>query len=416
MPPAFFDVRMRGFKDRTEVPVAWALLDARTSRLPAVRCPLADAFGRILASAVVADVDIPPFDRAAMDGYALRGEDTFSASAYSPIEIRVIGTATPGRAFPGRIHSFEAVRIMTGAPIPEGADAVLPAEFAHESDNLLRVHEPVTPGRHIGRRGEDIASGHVVLPADRRLRAQDLGILSALGVREVLVVQRPVVDIWATGDELLPTGSRPEGYRIVDSNTPMLTALVARDGGVVGSCALIPDDPERLRRALDQSQADVVLISGGSSVGQEDHTPRIVAERGELPVHGLALRPASPTGIGFVEGKIVFLLPGNPVSCLCAYDLLAGRTIRQLGGRSPELPYLRRRLPLAGKITSALGRLDYVRVRVTAQGVEPIAVSGASLLSTTTSADGFVLVDPDREGHAPGEEVDVWLYDAVLAV
>jgi molybdopterin molybdotransferase len=416
MTAPFFDVRMKGFRDRTDVATAWALLDARTQRLPACRCSIAEAAGMILAATVIADLDLPPFDRAAMDGYALRGEDTFSASSYSPIELRIIGTVTPGRVFQGEVGPSEAVRIMTGAPLPAGADAVLPAEFAQEDHGILRVHEPVTPGRHVGKRGEDIAAGHVVLPADRRLRAQDLGILAALGVREVSVVRRPIVDLWATGDELLPPGAKPSGYRIVDSNTPMLQALVQRDGGVIGSWGLLPDQPDRIRTALQQSQADIVLITGGSSVGQEDHTPRLVAELGDLPIHGLALRPASPTGIGFVNGRVVFLLPGNPVSCLCAYDLLAGRTLRLIGGRSPELPYLRRRLPLAGKISSALGRLDYVRVRISPHGVEPLAVSGASLLSTTTAADGFVLVDPDREGFAPGDEVEVWLYDGVLAV
>ena len=156
----------------------------------------------------------------------------------------------------------------------------------------------------------------------------------------------------------------------------------------------------------------MVLISGGVSVGQEDHAPRVVAELGELAVHGVALRPASPAGFGFVAGRVVFLLPGNPVSCLCAYDLFAGRAIRTLGGRSRAMPYPVRTLPAARKIVSAIGRVDYVRVRVTPAGVEPIATSGASILSSTVAADGFVLVDGGLEGHAPGELVAVHFYDA----
>ncbi len=414
MPAPFFDVRMKGFRDRLDVTAAWAILDARTSRLPPQLCPTTEAAGRTLADSVMAELDIPPFDRAAMDGYAVRGEDTFGATPYSPIELAVVGTVLPGRPFNQSIQPSQAARIMTGAPMPGGADAVVPAEVAEEAQGVVRICEAVSPGRHVGKRGEDISVGQQVLSAGRRLRPQDIGVLSSLGVREVAVIRRPTVDIFATGDELLPAGSRPQAYRIADSNTPMLVALVRRDGGEVRRVQLLPDDPACLRQALIEGASDVVLISGGSSVGQEDHTPRLIAELGELPIHGLALRPASPAGVGFLPGRVVFLLPGNPVSCLCAYDLLAGRTLRLMGGRSPELPYLRRRWPLASKITSALGRLDYVRVKITSQGVEPLAVSGASLLSTTTKADGFVLVDPDCEGHAPGEEVDVWLYDSVV--
>jgi molybdopterin molybdotransferase len=252
------------------------------------------------------------------------------------------------------------------------------------------------------------------------LRPQDVGLLASIGAASVAAVRRPRVAVLVTGDELLPPGSAPEGYRIVDSNSPMLAALVGRDGGECLSARYLPDRYEAVRDAIRDADADVVLVSGGSSVGKEDHAPRAVAELGELAVHGVALRPASPTGIGFLtheprslppRSRVVFLLPGNPVSCLCAYDLFAGRAVRKLGGRGWELPYRRVALPLAAKVVSAVGRVDYVRVRVEGDGVHPIAVSGASILSTTVAADGFVLVDRDREGFAPGEVVEVWLYD-----
>jgi molybdopterin molybdotransferase len=166
-----------------------------------------------------------------------------------------------------------------------------------------------------------------------------------------------------------------------------------------------------VQAALTGSDADALLISGGSSVGQEDHAPRVLAELGELAVHGVALRPASPTGVGFLNHRPVFLLPGNPVSCLCAYDLFAGRAIRRLGGKSEELPYRSDCLPLAEKLVSAVGRVDYVRVRVKEGKIEPLATSGASILSSTTRADGFVLTSRDSEGHGPGELVRVYFYD-----
>jgi molybdopterin molybdotransferase len=191
----------------------------------------------------------------------------------------------------------------------------------------------------------------------------------------------------------------------------MLEALVRRDGGIPLGVTLLADRRDAIREAMLQSPGEVLLVSGGSSVGKEDHAPSLLAELGELPIHGLALRPASPTGIGFLGRRVVFLLPGNPVSCLCAYDLFAGRAIRRFGGRKPDMPYRVMKLPLAAKIVSAIGRVDYVRVRIVQGQVEPFAISGASLLSTTTAADGFVLVPRDREGYAPGEQVEVSLYD-----
>jgi molybdopterin molybdotransferase len=191
----------------------------------------------------------------------------------------------------------------------------------------------------------------------------------------------------------------------------MLAALVARDGGECLPVRYLRDDHAAVREAIRDAAADLVLVSGGTSVGAEDHAPRAVAELGELAVHGIALRPAAPTGVGFIGARVVVLLPGNPVSCLCAYDLFAGRVVRRLGGRPGEMPYRKVPVPLAGKIVSAIGRIDYVRVRIENGQAMPVAVSGAAILSTTVAADGFVLVERDREGHAPGETVEVWLYD-----
>jgi molybdopterin molybdotransferase len=360
---------------------------------------------------------VPGFDRAAMDGFALRGEETFGAGPYNPLEFTVVGETLPGRPFAGTVGPGQAVRIMTGAPLPAGADAVLQAEAAEEigEGERVRVSEAVPPGRNVGQLGEDVQVGTVVLPAGRMLRPQDLGVLASIGANPVRVVRRPEVAILVTGDELLPCGSRPAGYRIVDSNSVMLAALVRRDGGLPQSPQLIADRREKVREAMLKSGADVLLISGGSSVGKEDHAPRILDEIGELVVHGVALRPASPAGFGFLPGsppRPVFLLPGNPVSCLCAYDLFAGRAVRRLGGRSGDLPYRRVQLELSRKIASAIGRMDYVRVVIREGKVAPLATSGASILSSTTRADGFVLVPRDSEGQGVGETVDVFLYDS----
>jgi len=415
--PETADVRMRGFARRTTVDDALKWLDEQTERLTGVAVPLATeavpldgAAGRVLAVDATSPVDVPAFDRSMMDGFALRSADTIGASAYNRLEIGVIGKSMPGRPFSGTVGPGQAVRIMTGAPLPDGADAVLPAEMVEIGDDRILAQGDVSPGKHVGRIGEDIAAGTVVLPAGRVLRPQDVGVLSSIGTAEVPVVRQPRVRIVVTGNELLPAGSKPESNKIVDSNGPMLSALVRRDGGTAVHPGVVPDEPEAILEAI-RSEADVVLVSGGSSVGEEDYAPALLIEHGELAIHGIAMRPSSPTGMGRLDGRLVFLLPGNPVSCLCAYDFFAGRAIRVLGGRSGDWPYRRHRLPLVRKIASAVGRLDCTRVRVVDNGAEPLAIAGASMLTSTTRADGFVLVPPDSEGYPPGTEVDVYLYD-----
>lgn len=405
------DVRMKGFRQRTDVVDVLRLLDGRIAKLSSESVSISEAAGRVLASDVTAEVDVPHFDRSAMDGYAVRAEETFGATDYNPLQLRIVGQSLPAQPADVALQPGEAIRIMTGAPMPEGADAVLVAESAEEREGIVFIRDSVAPGRHVGRTGEDIRSGTPVLSRGRVLRAQDVALLSSIGHPEPDVVRRPLVDIFVTGNELLPVGSRPTGTSIVDSNSLMLAALVARDGGIARRHDVVRDERDLIRRALAESDAEVILVTGGSSVGAEDHAPTIVAELGELVVHGIAMRPSSPAGIGFIETTPVFLLPGNPVSCLCAYDFFGGRTIRVLGGRRAEWPHRRRRALLGRKIASAVGRVDYVRVGFEDDVVIPIATSGASILSSTTRADGFVIMDRDSEGRAPGEEVEVFLYD-----
>ena len=421
---ALDDVRMRGFARRHTVDAALAWLDAQLHPLPDEVAPLRLCAGRVLSAPIVSQVDVPGFDRATMDGYAVLAESTEGAAAYNRRPLLVVGDALPGRAFDGVVGPGQAVRIMTGAPMPSGSNAVLPAEFTEPPDSLDGTDESnalpvrrytisaladVSPGKHVGATGEDIRRGSVLLVQGRVLRPQDLGVLSSVGVRDIHVTSRPRVRLVVTGNEVLPSGSLPHEYRIADANGPMLSALVERDGGRVDFPGPVPDDHDAILDGL-RAEADVVIVSGGSSVGLEDLAPGLVARHGELAIHGIAMRPSSPTGLGRVGHRLVFLLPGNPVSCLCAYDFFAGRAIRALGGRSTTWPYRSTRGRLRRKISSPIGRLDYARVRLEDGAVEPIAVGGASLLSSTTRADGFVIVPADSEGWAAGADVDVWLY------
>ena len=429
---------MRGFARRHTVAAALAWLDAQLHTLDSESVPLRAAAGRVLASSIVSDIDVPGFDRATMDGYAVVADSTEGATPYNRVTLKVVGDALPGSPFARTLAGGEAVRIMTGAPMPAGSDAVLPAESVDAGDDrgddrggddrrggpsgppstpsTISAISDVSPGKNIGRRGEDIVRGTTLLEIGRVLRPQDLGVMSSIGLSGVPVVGRPRVRLVITGNELLPAGSKPRDFQITDANGPMLAALAERDGAIVDSPGLVRDEPESILAAL-HADADIVIVSGGSSVGIEDHAPTLVATHGELAVHGIAMRPSSPTGMGRIGQRLIFLLPGNPVSALCAYDFFAGRAIRALGGRSKDWPYRSVRATLARKISSPIGRLDYARVRLdpsTTLGAgaraEPISVSGASVLSSTTRADGFVIVEQDSEGFAAGSEVMVWLY------
>ena len=405
------DVRMHGFRRRAEVPTVLEWIDRHALRLDVETVPVEEAAGRILAADVIAQLCVPGFDRAAMDGYALRGAETSGASEYNPLAFPVLGQAMPGQPFAGPVQSSAAIRIMTGAPVPGGLDAVVPVEYTSETAGEIAITRPVAPGQHVGRRGEDIEEGAVVLRTGRCLRAQDVGLVASLGQAQVSAVRRPRVRILVTGNEVRAPGTPKGEYQIYDANSYMLRGLIARDGGVVEAHYRLGDDPDRIRDALLAPGADVILVSGGSSVGSEDYAPQLIAELGELAIHGVAMRPSSPAGAGRIESTLVFLLPGNPVSCLCAYDFFAGRAIRIRGGRSTDWPHRTRQFPVARKIVSAIGRVDYCRVRVVDGRAEPIALAGASILSSTTRADGFVIVPAESEGYAPDTEVTVHLYE-----
>ena len=411
---------MQGFARRHTVQAALTWLDAQVTQLDAEDVPIRAAGGRVLASAIASAIDIPGFDRATMDGYAVIAQSTEGATPYNRIPLNVVGDALPGAPFLRQLAPGEAVRIMTGAPMPDGSDAVLPAEFVEVSSRALdpaTLDQPcgvlalstVSPGKNVGRRGEDIVAGTTVLEAGRLLRPQDLGVMSSIGLGTARCTRRPRVRLVITGNELLPSGSAPYGFHITDANGPMLAALAERDGAIVDFPGLVRDEADAILAGL-QADADIVIVSGGSSVGIEDLAPMLVARHGELVVHGIAMRPSSPTGFGRIGNRLIFLLPGNPVSALCAYDFFAGRAIRGLGGRPAQWPYRAMRATLARKISSPIGRVDYARVRLEDGHVEPLSVGGASVLSSTTRADGFVIVGDDSEGFPAGAEVEVWLY------
>ncbi len=403
------DIRMRGFRERSTVEEALAAALDGVKALPAERVPVTGSTGRVLAGNVVSGIDVPAFRRAMMDGYAVRAEDTYGASAYNPIPLRVVGSSMPGHPSDAPVVPGACVRIMTGAPIPEGADAVLKVEDTRRSGNLVEATAPVPVGRNAARIGEDVRVGDPVLASGTVLLPQDVGILVAIAADPVDVVRRPVVRVIVSGDELVPPGEAPAGHRIVDSNSPMLAALVERDGGIP-EVVRLPDERSAMEEALVEEGADVIVTSGAASVGSEDRVPVLVGELGDLAVHGITMRPSAPTGVGTVRGVRTIILPGNPVACLAAYDFFAGPVIRTLGGRPSGWPYLTVTRTLSRRLSSQVGRTDYARIVVEGDTARPIAISGSSILSSVTGASGFVVVPAESEGYAEGTEVTIHCY------
>ncbi|MDG2469228.1 MAG: molybdopterin molybdotransferase MoeA [Pirellulaceae bacterium] len=406
------DVRMRGFATRTDVNHAIQWVDGHSSLSSVESISLLNSAGRVLADTVSSAVNVPGFRRAMMDGFAVRAQDVLGAGSYNPIELEVVGEILPGENGQFQVGPRQAVRVMTGAEVPASTDAVVPVEsteFDADHQGRVLILSSIPQQKNVAKIGEDVAVGEGVLSNGRRLRPQDVGVLASIGIAAVEVYRKPRVRIIVTGNELLPPGSCPQGVQIVDSNSPMLQALIERDGGEVIHPGIIRDDPNQILMAM-QDACDVLLVSGGSSTGREDFAPGILRKHGELPIHGIAMRPSSPAGMGIMGNRPVFLLPGNPVSCLCAYDFFAGRCIRRMSGRSGDWPYSSECLPLSSKLVSVVGRTDYARVQITENGVRPIAISGASILSSTTKADGFCIIPADSEGYAAGTEIEVYLY------
>jgi molybdopterin molybdotransferase len=404
------DVRMRGFATRHDVDEALAILKQRISTLPTEVIALDEGLDRVLAEDLVATVDVPHFDRSAVDGYGVRARDTFGASDYNPIPLTLKGEIFPGRALDVALDANEAVRIMTGAPLPAGADAVVMAEYAEEEGGKVNILQPISPFKNVGRIGEDVRRGDVVLRRGRRLRPQDLGVLASIQVAQISVYRRPTVALIVTGNELVEVNEALTGCKIVDSNSYTLAGLTRRLGALPVRRGITRDDYPLIKEAIQKATEDVVIVTGGTSVGAEDFAPLIIQELGELLVHGVAMRPSSPVGFGFIQQRPIFLIPGNPVSALVAFDAFVAPTLQRMQGLTPASPYATRRGKLARKIASAIGRVDFVRVRFTAAGVEPLRVTGASILSSTTRADGFVIVDKNSEGLDEGQEVEVYVY------
>lgn len=398
------DVRMKGFQKRTPVAEAQRWISSQAGLTGVERVPFSAALGRILAEDVISDRNVPAFNKSAMDGFAVRAEDL-------PGSFQIVADLMAKDQLTGEVERGQAVRIMTGAKVPAGANTVVMVEQTKVDGKSVEIPISQAAGTHVLRTGEDLSAGKPVLFAKRRLRAQDLSMLVTVSALEVSVRKKPKVLIIPTGNELVSVGTDARD-RIVESNSFMLKALAERDGAEAEVHPIVPDDPLLLERALLTSRADIVVVTGGSSVGMEDLGPVVARKIGELPIHGIDARPASPTGIGKIGSKLVVLAPGFPVASFVAWDLFVRFAIQCMLGLEPRLPYATRLAKLSRPHKKPESRVEIQRVVLsTASDAVDILPGGAALLSTVTSADGFVLFDAGRSTFDAGENVVVHLYD-----
>jgi len=404
---------MLGFMERTDMETALEMLRTVVKPLEAESVPLQEALGRTLAGDIVSTADVPSFDKSAMDGYAVRAAETFGASPTDPVTLKVIGEVLPGDEGDFEVGTGEAVRIMTGGAFPKGADAVLMVELTTDREDTVLVHGSVVPGRNVALAGEDIQKGDTVLQRGRVLRPADLGVLASIGMVDAPVTRLPKVGILSTGNELVEPGSSKAGHRgrVVNSCRFLLEGLVTQAGGMPCQLGTLRDDRELLRAALEDFDGDILLTTGATSAGKEDYLPGLLAEVGDLLVHGVNIRPASPLAFGRLGNALAVLLPGNPVAALVGFDVFVRPAIQLQLGQLEERTNRRVRGRLRRKLASALNRTDFVRVLLEKNGeVEPFRSGGAGVLTSVTQADGFVIVPRDDEGLEAGTEVEVFLF------
>jgi molybdopterin molybdotransferase len=373
---------------------------ARVNPLGPERVELLDSLGRVLAEAVVAPADIPPWPNSSMDGYALIARDTEGTASGHPAELRVTGTIAAGSVAAQRIAPGEALRIFTGAPLPEGADSVVPQEEVEVLDGRIRVRRRISPGEFVRPRGEDIRSGETALEVGQVIGPAEVGLLAMLGRSQVLVFRRPRIAILSTGDEVVDLGGQIAPGKIRNSNTYALMAQVLEAGGEPINVGVAPDQRETIEERLRWGlSADVLISSAGVSVGEYDLVREALTRLGaDLHLWQVAMRPGKPITFGSVDGRPIFGLPGNPVSAMVTFELFVRPAIRKMAGhRVLHRPTIRARA--LSPIPNPGSRRGYLRVTVT-QDPEGYRVrltgnQGSAILTSMVAADGLAVVPPD---------------------
>jgi molybdenum cofactor synthesis domain-containing protein len=402
---------MRPIRETIPLDEARALIDDAVSPVGRTeRIALADANGRVLSADVTSERDVPPFSRAGMDGYAVVAEDTFGASRYEPKTLRVVEKIYTGQVPECPVARGHAAEIATGAPMPEGADAVVMVEETERAGaDEVRIFTPVYPRQNVGRQGADIVRGQTVLRRGDVLNPSRVGALAALGRTDVDVFQRPTVAILSTGNEIVEPGADLKPGQIYDINRFTLSTIIAEHGGTPVAYQTAQDTMEDLDAAIDRClNEDVMVFSGGSSVGERDLILDVIGRRGEILFHGIAVKPGKPTVFGTIAGKPVFGMPGYPTSCLSNAYMLLVPALRRLAHLPPH--HVRTiSVPVAQRIVSTTGRHQFYTVRIQ-DGVAHPAFKASGDITSMSQADGYIEIPAQTDIVEKGEVVDVKLF------
>jgi molybdopterin molybdotransferase len=408
-------VRLKGFQKLATIEEAKRLFfnSLKVGRTKAVVVSVQDALNRVLAEDLIAEEDLPRFDRSAVDGYAVKAEDTFGVSQFKPKTLRLTSAS--------EVKNGEAKQVWTGTPIPKGADAVLMLENVKlVSDGEIEVWTAITPGENVSKRGEDIAKGTIAIKAGTRLKPHHLGLIAALGKGKINVFEKPKVAILATGNELVMVGEKLRENQIYEVNRLLLASLCHEIGAEPIDLGIAKDDVEEISEKLKHGleKADIIITTGGTSVGASDLVPTAINGLGKpgVLIHGVAMRPAMPTALAIVGDKPIIVLSGNPVAAFFGFEVFARPLIlKMLGIENEPRPVVVAKL--TRRTSTALGRKTFVRVRVFQQNgefyAEPISARGSGIISTLTRANGYVVVPENREGLEEGETVQVYLFDTL---
>ena len=379
---------------------------------------LLGAFDRVLAEDIVAAQDIPPFDRATVDGFAVRAQDTFGAEENRPVKLKICGTVRTGHLSKIKVGKKQAAEIFTGAPIPEGADAVIMVENTERESEHIRVFSAIPKSGNMMEAGSDIKKGETVLAKGRRLGSREIGAVAALGINQVKVQIIPKVAVFSTGPEVIQPGSRLAPGKIYDINSYSLSAAVLKSGGKPIHLGIVKDEFSDLQETLKVAlkTADMVVTSGGVSVGPKDLMPKVLASLGRsgLIFSGIAVKPGKPTTVADIDGKLVYSLPGHPASALMIFHLLVRPTIQVMAGirptKDPELEAV-----AAARMFSAKGRKTFVMVKLRedkSNGIfaEPASKGDSGAITTLTKADGFVEIPENVQFVDAKERIIVHLF------
>lgn len=410
-------LRKIGFAKLTSVEEALDKLLMKLNILDTETISIEEALNRVIAEDIISNINIPPFDRSAMDGYAIKAEDSFEASHKNPKYLKLTGKIEIGEYKQLTLEKGEAIRISTGAAIPNGANAVIKIEDTDSNQDDLTLYLSLTPGKNISKSGEDIIKGTKVMEKGTELKPEHIALLTSLGLNKIRVTKRPKVSVHATGNELVKVGEKLGPNLIYNSNSPMISNLVKIYGGEVIRESSIPDDIELIRGSLleNVNDSDIIIFTGGTSVGSRDFLPEIILDTGNVLTHGVAMRPGSPILIAFVEKSLVFCLPGTPVAAYVCFLKFAGPALRKMLGCINLDP----RVEIKGIINkdvpvSKMGYLNYLRVKIDIQKdrilASPVKLKGSGVISSLTDSDGIVEIPPPQEGLKAEDLVSIKLH------